>query len=83
MTEKSVWERVTTYGTLYEAEIAAGRLKDVGIPVRIDQRGAVGLFGPGHEGRTIRGVALLVPTDRLSEARFALDLEEPEERSSD
>ncbi len=83
MPKKSTWERVTTYGTLYEAEIAAGRLRDVGVPVRIDQRGAVGLFGPGHEGRTIRGVALLVPADRLSEARFALDLEEPEDLSAD
>ncbi len=45
MTSKSKWETVGTYGSLYEAEIAAGRLEDSGIPSRLDKRGAVGLFG--------------------------------------
>lgn len=76
MSEVSDWTVVSSYGALYEAEIAAGRLQSSGIPSRIDQRGGVGIFGPGHEGRTVRGVALLVPTDRLQDAREALDLED-------
>ncbi len=79
MTSKSKWETVGTYGSLYEAEIAAGRLEDSGIPSRLDKRGAVGLFGPGFEGKTVRGVAILVPTDRLADAQRALDLAGPED----
>lgn len=71
---KPTWTTVATYGATFEAEMAAGRLESVGIPSRIDQRGAVGLFGPGHQGRTVRGVALMVPADRLDDARSALDL---------
>lgn len=75
MAESHEWEIVATFGALYEAELAAGRLQSAGIGSRIDQRGAVGLFGPGHQGRSIRGIALLVPADRLDEARDALDIE--------
>ena len=75
MTDTEGWEVVATYGALYEAEMAAGRLQSSGIPSRIDQRGAVGLFGPGHQGRSIRGIALLVPARRLDDANDALDIE--------
>jgi len=75
MSNRDEWETVATYGAAYEAEIAAGRLESAGIPSRIDQRGGVGLFGPAHEGRSVRGVALLVPKERLEDARLALDLE--------
>ena len=75
MTESQPWEVVATFGALYEAELAAGRLASAGIGSRIDQRGAVGLFGPGPQGRSIRGIALLVPADRLQDARDALDIE--------
>ncbi len=71
MTSKSKWETVGTYGSLYEAEIAAGRLEDSGIPSRLDKRGAVGLFGPGFEGKTVRGVAILVPTGGCGAAASA------------
>ncbi len=67
------WVVVQSYAALYEAEMAAGRLGSVGIPYRIDQRGAVGLFGPGHAGASVRGVALLVPAPKLYAAREALD----------
>ncbi len=71
---KPKWATVATYGATFEAEMAAGRLESVGIPSRIDQRGAVGLFGPGHQGRTVRGVALMVPANKLDDAKAALDL---------
>ena len=75
MSTECVWKPVATYGTLMEAEMAAGRLEYVGIPRRIDQRGGVGLFGPSHGGKSVRGIALLVPDNRLEAAREALDLE--------
>ncbi|UCG86195.1 MAG: hypothetical protein JSW71_20185 [Gemmatimonadota bacterium] len=68
------WTVVATYNSLYEAEMAGGRLDSVAIPHRIDQRGGVGLYGPGHGGRTVRGVALLVPVASIDAAREALDL---------
>ena len=72
---RPAWRVVATFGALYEADLAAGRLRSAGIPHRVDQRGGVGLFGPGHEGKTVRGVAVLVPEDRLKQARKALDLD--------
>jgi len=69
------WVIIAEYAAAYEAELAAGRLDSVGIPSRIDRRDAVGLFGPGHGGLSVRGVALLVPEVSVDAAREALDLE--------
>ena len=74
MSSKCIWKVVASYNSMIDAEVAAGRLDHVGIPRRIDQRGGVGLFGPGHGGRSVRGVALLVPDDQLEAACEALDL---------
>ncbi len=76
MTDRPSWETIATYGDSTAAELAAGRLKAVGIPSRIDRRGAVGLFGLGHSGKSVRGIALLVPSTALEQAREALDLTE-------
>ena len=76
------WKVVATFGAMYEAEMAAGRLQSAGIDSRVDQRGAVGLFGPGHLGRSVRGIALLVHETRLDEAREALDIE-PDDGGAD
>ncbi len=75
MSSERVWKVVATYNSMVDAEVAAGRLEHVGIPKRLDQRGGVGVFGPGHGGRSVRGIALLVPDDQLEAAREALDLE--------
>jgi hypothetical protein len=77
------WKIVATFGAMYEAEMAAGRLNSVGIGSRVDQRDGVGLFGPGHLGRSVRGIALLVHADRLAEARAALDIELDDEEGTD
>jgi hypothetical protein len=69
------WVTIAEYGAAYEAELAAGRLESAGIPSRIDRHDAVGLFGPGHGGLSVRGVALLVPEVSVDAAREALDLE--------
>ncbi len=73
MSQEAGWVVLAEFGAPYEAEIAAGRLESVGIISRIDHAGAVGIFGPGHGGTSIRGVTLYVPADRLDEAREALD----------
>ena len=75
MSSERAWKVVATYNSMVDAEVAAGRLEHVGIPKRLDQRGGVGVFGPGHGGRSVRGIALLVPDDQLEAAREALDLE--------
>ena len=62
MSDQSDWTVLATYDALYEAELAAGLLEGAGILTRIDQRGGVGIFGPGHEGRSVRGVALFLAT---------------------
>ncbi|MDP2469777.1 MAG: hypothetical protein Q8W45_09680 [Candidatus Palauibacterales bacterium] len=68
------WVALAEYAAGYEAEIAAGRLESVGIPSRIDRHDAVGIFGPGHSGSSVRGVTLYVPGDSLPAALKALDL---------
>lgn len=70
------WTPVAEYPSLVEAELAAGRLQSAGIGSRVDQRGNIGLFGPGHAGSTIAGVQVLVLEGDLEAARLALDLED-------
>jgi len=72
------WTEIARFGSLVEAELAGGRLESVDIPFFIDQRDAVGMFGPGHSGSSIRGVTLRVPLDFADDARVALDLLEEE-----
>ena len=74
--DQAGWFALAGYGAVYEAEVAAGRLESAGIISRIDRGGAVGIFGPGHAGASVRGVTLYVPADRLAEARAALDDED-------
>jgi hypothetical protein len=76
MAKSTSWQVIATYGDLASAELAQGRLRSAGITCRLDQRGAIGLFGPGFSGGSVRGVALLVPAAAVAEARFALDLPE-------
>ena len=73
------WVVVASYGDSLEADVAHGRLASSGIPARVDRHGAVGLFGPGHSGMTVRGVDLRVPAELLEAAREALDLDEPDD----
>jgi len=70
--KKVGWHNIATYGSLWEAELDAGRLESAGIPSVIDRRGAVGVLGPGHPGASVFGVSLLVPDDLAEEARKVL-----------
>lgn len=69
------WKDVASFGSLVEAEMAGGRLESADIPYMIDQRDAVGLFGPGHSGTSVRGVVLKVPSDFVEAARRRLRLD--------
>lgn len=74
MTEHEIaWVTVATYGAGYEADIAIARLDAAGIDAMRRGNDTVGLFGPGFEGRTARGVDVLVPADVVAEAREVLD----------
>jgi hypothetical protein len=69
------WIRLIEYGTQLEADVAAATLRAAGVPVQI-QTPVTGIFGPGYAGPTQLGVSLLVPADRVADARSILD-EEP------
>jgi len=70
------WIGIAAFGSLVEAEVAAGRLESADIPFFVDQRDAVGIFGPGHAGLSVRGVLLKVPHDFLEDARRELGLDD-------
>lgn len=70
--ERIVWVAVATFGAGYEADIAIARLDAAGITAVRRGNDTVGLFGPSFEGRTSRGVDVLVPTDAVAEALSVL-----------
>jgi hypothetical protein len=68
MSHEPEWALLSSYSSSLEAELAIGALEGNGIPAQI--RGLeVGIWGPGHAGRTVTGPAVWVPEDRLEEAR--------------
>lgn len=73
MTEDRIdWVSVATFGAGYEADIAIARLDAAGITAVRRGNDTVGLFGPSFEGRSARGVDVLVPTDAVVEALSVL-----------
>ncbi len=67
------WVLLAEYGSTFEAEMAAVRLRDAGLHV-LTNSPAPGLFGPGFSGPVVQGVRVLVPAEELERARIALDL---------
>lgn len=70
----SHWVVLTNFGSALEADIAVERLRSAGIPARGRGNDIVGIFGPGFQGTTARGVDVVVPNTRVKEARELLDL---------
>jgi hypothetical protein len=66
------WVAIATYGAGYEADIAIARLDAAGITAVRQGNDTVGIFGPGFEGRSARGVNVLVHSDAVAEARDVL-----------
>ena len=72
------WVAVARYAAGYEADIAIARLDAAGIVAVRQGNDMVGLFGPGFEGATARGVDVLVPGENAEEAREILSESEGE-----
>ena len=70
----SRWVTLTNFGSALEADIAVERLRSAGIPAQARGNDIVGIFGPGFQGVTARGVDVLVPNTALREARECLGL---------
>lgn len=72
------WQEVATFASGWEADFAIARLGAAGIPAVRDNNDTVGIFGPGFQGATSRGVTVKVPAGSLAEARAALRTDESE-----
>ena len=73
------WIAVAHYAAGYEADLAIARLDAAGIAAVRRGNDTVGLFGPGFEGPTARGVDVLVRATDAAEAREVLaDVSEPD-----
>ena len=73
MTGGRSWVIAATYTTGFEADVAVVRLEREGITAVRRGNDIVGLFGPGFEGASAKGISVLVPSDQLEEARKVLE----------
>lgn len=71
MDDTPKWARLAVFAALPEAEFAREILEGEGIPVAVLQD-RTGIFGPGFAGPSALGVTVLVPADRVDEARDIL-----------
>ena len=65
------WAKLAEFGAPHEAELARQLLEGQDIPAVV-QGDSTGIFGPGFSGATALGHRVLVPSDRVEEAREAL-----------
>ena len=70
----SEWCVLATYASGFEADLALATLEAAEIPAIRDNNDTVGLFGPGFQGASARGITVRVPTTELEAAREALGL---------
>jgi len=66
------WVKIANYRAGYEADLAIAVLDAAGIPAMRRGNDIVGLFGPGFEGPTARGVDVFVPAAAIEDARELL-----------
>ncbi len=69
----NAWLVLRTFASGFEADLAIARLEAAEIPAMRDNNDSVGIFGPGFQGATARGVAVLVPQGYEIEARIVLE----------
>lgn len=70
--------KLTNFATALEADMFVEQLKSAGIAAVSRGVDITGIFGPGFQGATARGVDVLVPEDQMDEARELLaDYQEP------
>jgi hypothetical protein len=63
------WAKLTNCAAALEAEILVERLRAAGIDATMRGNDIVGIFGPGFQGATARGVDVLVPASALEAAQ--------------
>ncbi len=66
---------VATFSSGVEADVTVAILKAAGIEAYARGNDIVGIFGPGFQGSTARGVDVIVPRTELDKARMALGQE--------
>jgi len=66
------WRAAVTVSSGFEADLAIARLEAAGIRAVRDDNDTVGIFGPGFQGPTARGVTVRVPAEVLDKARAVL-----------
>ena len=66
------WVKLANLGSALEAEMLRERLRGAGIAAETRGNDIVGIFGPGFQGTTARGVDVLVPREDLAAARELL-----------
>lgn len=76
MTRDSAWVKLATYASALEADVVVSRLEAAEIPAVSRGNDIVGIFGPGFQGATAKGVDVLVPAAALDDARELLELDE-------
>lgn len=64
----SGWFDVATFASGFEADLAIARLEAAGIRAVRDDNDTVGIFGPGFQGATGRGVTVRVPATSRDDA---------------
>ncbi|MBL0940343.1 MAG: hypothetical protein IBJ03_15720 [Gemmatimonadaceae bacterium] len=79
----SGWSVLATYPSGFEADLAIAQLEAAEIPAVRDNNDSVGIFGPGYQGATAKGVTVHVPTEALDEAREAVSILESDLESED
>jgi hypothetical protein len=66
------WFDIATFSSGFEADLAIARLEAAGIGAVRDGNDTTGIFGPGFQGATSRGVIVRVPVASVDEARQVL-----------
>ncbi|HEY5219207.1 MAG TPA: DUF2007 domain-containing protein [Gemmatimonadaceae bacterium] len=74
MGKESKWVKLITYSSALEADVAVSQLEAAEIPALARGNDIVGIFGPGFQGATAKGVDVLVPELAVDDARALLDL---------
>jgi hypothetical protein len=70
----SEWRVLATYASGFEADLALAQLEAAEIPAIRDNNDTVGLFGPGFQGASARGITIRVPAADLEAAKEAVTL---------
>jgi len=68
----SQWIKLANFPSGLEADIAVERLRAAGLHAEARGNDVVGIFGPGFQGSTPRGVDVFVPDSELADARDVL-----------